>query len=97
MNKNRKISNILKKNNITENKQLQNDKTLINKNKNIIDNKDNEKNCVHQLNMIKENLEDNLKNMFNFSYGYFLNNKRESDSSKSLHDIYKFNNYMNTK
>ena len=99
LNKNIKISNIIKKNNIAENKQLQNDKTLnnINQNKNKIDNKDNEKNCVHQLNMIKENLEDNLKNMFNFSYGYFLNNERESDSSKSLHDIYKFNNYMNTK
>lgn len=53
--------------------------------------KENEKYSIKQLNMIKENLDDNLKNMFNFSYGNFLNNERESDSSKSLNDIYKFN------
>lgn len=54
------------------------------------DAKDNEKKkSVQQLNLIKENLEDNLKNMFNFSYGSFLNYEKESDSSKSL---YKMNN-----
>ena len=54
--------------------------------------KDNEKNNIKQLNLIKKNLDDNLKNMFNFSYGYFLNNERESDSSKSVHDLYRFDN-----
>ena len=77
---------------IEENKQIQNEEKLVNNNKNSLDIKDSEKICVHQLNIIKENLEDNLKNMFNFSYGYFLNNERESDSSKSLHDLYKFSN-----
>lgn len=52
--------------------------------------KENEKNSIKQLNLIKENLDENLKNMFNFSYGNFLNNERESESSKSLHDIYNF-------
>ena len=102
LNKNKIINNCYPKN-IEENKQIQNDLKIINNNKNsnknLIDIKDNEKTCVNQLNIIKENLEDNLKNMFNFSYGYFLNNERESDSSKSLHDLYKFNNnyYTNTK
>ena len=50
---------------------------------------------MKQLNLIKENLEDNLKRMFNFSYGNFLNYEIESDSSKSLHDIYRFNNINN--
>ena len=61
--------------------------------------KDNEKYSIKQLNLIKENLDDNLKNMFNFSYGNFLNYERESDSSKSLNDIYKFNynDYNNLK
>ena len=61
--------------------------------------KDNEKNNIKQLNLIKKNLDDNLKNMFNFSYGYFLNNERESDSSKSVHDLYRFDNneYNNSK
>ena len=54
--------------------------------------KDNEKYSIKQLSLIKENLEDNLKNMFNFSYGYFLNNERESDSSKSLQELNRFNN-----
>ena len=53
--------------------------------------KENEKYSIKQLNIIKENLDDNLKNMFNFSYGNFLNYERESDSSKSLNDLYKFN------
>ena len=53
--------------------------------------KENEKYSIKQLNTIKENLDDNLKNMFNFSYGNFLNYERESDSSKSLNDLYKFN------
>jgi len=44
----------------------------------------NEKYSIKQLNLIKQNLDDNLKNMLNFSYGYFLNNEKESDSSKSL-------------
>lgn len=58
--------------------------------KSAYDAKDNEKKqSVQQLNLIKENLEDNLKNMFNFSYGSFLNYEKESDSSKSL---YKINN-----
>ena len=57
----------------------------------MMDIKDNEKYSITQLNLIKEKLEDNLKNMFNFSYGNFLNNERESDSSKSLHDLYRFN------
>jgi len=55
----------------------------------IIENEKN--NSIKQLNLIKENLDDNLKNMFNFSYGNFLNYDKESDSSKSLNDIYKFN------
>ena len=96
-NKDNKIPNKNKNNNnktIEENKQIQNKEKVINNNKNNGDIKDNEKICVHQLNLIKENLEDNLKNMFNFSYGYFLNNERESDSSKSLHDLYKFSNKL---
>ena len=95
INKNKKISliknkkrNIIKKNNIEENKNYGNEEKNKN-NKNLTDIKDNDKNSLIQLNLIKENLEDNLKNMFNFSYGYFLNYERESDSSKSL---YKFNN-----
>ena len=63
------------------------------KNKEITEMKDNEKYSINQLNIIKDNLEDNLKNMFNFSYGNFLNNEKDSDSSKSFHDIYKFSNY----
>ena len=63
------------------------------KNKEIMEMKDNEKYSINQLNIIKDNLEDNLKNMFNFSYGNFLNNEKDSDSSKSFHDIYKFSNY----
>ena len=63
------------------------------KNKKILETKENEKNSIKQLNIIKENLDDNLKNIFNFSYGYFLNYERESDSSKSINDLYKFNNY----
>ena len=56
--------------------------------KSMNDAKDNEKKkSVQQLNLIKENLEDNLKNMFNFSYGSFLNYEKESDSSKSLYKI----------
>ena len=62
------------------------------KENNKIEIKDNEKNSIKQLNLIKKNLDDNLKNMFNFSYGYFLNNERESDSSKSIHDLYRFDN-----
>ena len=55
------------------------------KNKKILYNKNNnEKYSIKQLNLIKQNLDDNLKNMLNFSYGYFLNNEKESDSSKSL-------------
>ena len=63
------------------------------KNKKILETKENEKNSIKQLNIIKENLDDNLKNIFNFSYGYFLNYERASDSSKSINDLYKFNNY----
>ena len=62
------------------------------------DPRDNEKKkSVQQLNLIKENLEDNLKNMFNFSYGSFLNYEKESDSSKSLYKINNeyANNFMN--
>ena len=62
------------------------------KEKNKIEIKENEKNSMKQLNLIKENLDDNLKSMFNFSYGYFLNYEREDDSSKSINDLYKFNN-----
>ena len=77
---------------IDENKKEENEK-------NKIEIKDNEKNSIKQLNLIKKNLDDNLKNMFNFSYGYFLNNERESDSSKSVHDLYRFDNneYNNSK
>lgn len=92
INKQKKISlikdkkeKISKKINAQENKPFGSEEKKVNLN----DIKDNEKNSIHQLNLIKENLEDNLKNMFNFSYGYFLNCERESDSSKSL---YKFNN-----
>ena len=101
INKDKKISlmknkkrNIDKQNNTEENKKFGNEEKNENS-KNVTDIKDNEKNSLIQLNLIKENLEDNLKNMFNFSYGYFLNYERESDSSKSL---YKFNNdYQNIK
>ena len=79
--------------NVEENKNFGNEEKNENNNdKNInidMNDKGEEKNCVYQLNLIKENLEDNLKNMFNFSYGYYLNYERESDSSKSL---YKLNN-----
>jgi hypothetical protein len=52
--------------------------------------KDNEKKkSLQQLNLIKENLEDNLKNMLNFSYGYYLNYEKESESSKSQYDFNK--------
>ena len=98
-------SNNLKKNIIEENKIFGNEeknenaceKNNNNKNKNEKKEevKVEDKNCLHQLNLIKENLEDNLKNMFNFSYGYYLNYDRESESSKSL---YKLNNdYSNIK
>ena len=99
--KNKKNNNLTK--NVEENKNFGNEEKNENnndKNKNIkididMNDKGEEKNCVYQLNLIKENLEDNLKNMFNFSYGYYLNYERESDSSKSL---YKFNNdYPNIK
>ena len=101
INKDAKISviknkkrNFGKQNNNEENKKFGNEEKKEN-NKNLTDIKDNEKNSLVQLNLIKENLEDNLKNMFNFSYGYYLNYERESDSSKSL---YKFNNdYPNIK
>ena len=66
--------------------------------KSVNDPRDNEKKkSVQQLNLIKENLEDNLKNMFNFSYGSFLNYEKESDSSKSLYKINNeyANNFMN--
>ena len=66
--------------------------------KSVNDHRDNEKKkSVQQLNLIKENLEDNLKNMFNFSYGSFLNYEKESDSSKSLYKINNeyANNFMN--
>ena len=93
--KNKKNNNLTK--NVEENKNFGNEEKNENnndKNKNIkididMNDKGEEKNCVYQLNLIKENLEDNLKNMFNFSYGYYLNYERESDSSKSL---YKLNN-----
>ena len=75
--------------NYNENKNNNNDNNP-NNIKNMKDTKDNEKTkSVQQLKLIKENLEDNLKNMFNFSYGSFLNYEKESDSSKSL---YKINN-----
>ena len=92
---NKKINNC-SKNIIKENKKfVKEEKKEKNKKKNLIDIKDNEKNSLLQINLIKENLEDNLKNMFNFSYGDFLNNEKESDSSKSL---YKLNNgYSNNK
>jgi hypothetical protein len=78
---NNQINNENKNNNIDNNP---------NNSKSVNDPKDNEKKkSVQQLNLIKENLEDNLKNMFNFSYGSFLNYEKESDSSKSL---YKMNN-----
>ena len=101
LNKDAKISviknkkrNFGKQNNNEENKKYGNEEKKEN-NKNLTDIKDNEKNSLVQLNLIKEKLEDNLKNMFNFSYGYYLNYERESDSSKSL---YKFNNdYPNIK
>ena len=66
--------------------------------KSVNDPRDNEKKkSVQQLNLIKENLEDNLKNMFNFSYGSFLNYEKESDSSKSLYKMNNeyANNFMN--
>ena len=97
-------SNNLQKNIIEENKKFGNEEKNENaceKNNNKNNNekkeevKGEDKNCLHQLNLIKENLEDNLKNMFNFSYGYYLNYDRESESSKSL---YKLNNdYSNIK
>ena len=82
-----KTKKIIKQKNIDENKKEEKEN-----NTKIIEMKDSEKNSIKQLNLIKENLDDNLKNMFNFSYGYFLNNERESDSSKSYHDLYRFNN-----
>ena len=85
--------------NFTNKNKKENNKKIINKKrekKNIINDKKDEKiNSMKQLNLIKENLEDNLKRMFNFSYGNFLNYEIESDSSKSLHDIYRFNNINN--
>ena len=97
-------SNNLQKNIIEENKKYGNaeknvnafeNKNITNKNEKKEEVKGEDKNCLHQLNLIKENLEDNLKNMFNFSYGYYLNYDRESESSKSL---YKLNNdYSNIK
>ena len=96
-----KKNNNLPRNIIEENKKYEEKIENVNENnynKNINEIKEakvEEKNCLHQLNLIKENLEDNLKNMFNFSYGYYLNYDRESDSSKSL---YKLNNdYSNIK
>ena len=101
INKDKKIVNNKKINNCSKNitkenkKFVKEEKKEKNKKKNLIDIKDNEKNSLLQINLIKENLEDNLKNMFNFSYGDFLNNEKESDSSKSL---YKLNNgYSNNK
>ena len=81
---NNKKKIIIDKINLEEKKE----KKRIEKNNDI---KETEKNSIKQLNIIKENLDDNLKNMFNFSYGNFLNYERESDSSKSLNDIYRFN------
>jgi hypothetical protein len=86
---NNQINNENKNNNIDNNP---------NNSKSVNDPKDNEKKkSVQQLNLIKENLEDNLKNMFNFSYGSFLNYEKESDSSKSLYKINNeyANNFMN--
>ena len=85
-----KTKKIIKQKNIDENKKEEKEN-----NTKIIEMKDSEKNSIKQFNLIKENLDDNLKNMFNFSYGDFLYNEKESDSSKSL---YKFNNgYANIK
>ena len=84
MNKTKKL---IKQKNIEEDKKEEKENNI-----KKIEKKDSERNSIKQLNLIKENLDDNLKNMFNFSYGYFLNNERESDSSKSYHDLYKFNN-----
>ena len=89
--RNKKIINS-KKNTMDANKKIENEKKKENNNSNTSFNdikNNNEKNSLIQLNLIKENLEDNLKNMFNFSYKDFLNDERESDSTKSL---YKFNN-----
>ena len=82
-----------------ESKKLKNKDDSDNIEVNIINNNDNnelkkikdneKKKSLQQLNLIKENLEDTLKNMLNFSYGYYLNYEKESESSKSLHDFNK--------
>ena len=99
LNKNKKLNS--SKNTIKENKKFKsedksNKKNKIDDNSNLNVLNENEKNMsVQQLNLIKENLDDNLKNMFNFSYGNFLNYEKESDSSKSLRELYKNNKDYN--
>ena len=99
LNKNKKINN--SKNTSRENKKFKSEDRSkkinnIDDNNNLNELKDNEENLsAQQLNLIKENLEDNLKKMLNFSYGNFLNYEKESDSSKSLRELYKNNNDYN--
>ena len=98
LNKRKNINNSKNASLSLESKKLKNDDSdnievnIINSNTNNELNKikDNEKKkSLQQLNLIKENLEDNLKNMLNFSYGYYLNYEKESESSKSLNDYNK--------
>lgn len=100
LNKRKNINNSKNASLSIESKKLKNEDDGDNIEVNIINNnntnnelkkiKDNEKiKSLQQLTLIKENLEDNLKNMLNFSYGYYLNYEKESESSKSQYDYNK--------
>ena len=98
-NKRKNINNSKNASSSIESKKLKNEDDSDNIEVNIINNNNNnelnkikdykKKKSLQQLNLIKENLEDNLKNMLNFSYGYYLNYEKESESSKSQYDFNK--------
>ena len=98
-NKRKNINNSKNASSSIESKKLKNEDDSDNIEVNIINNNNNnelnkikdyeKKKSLQQLNLIKENLEDNLKNMLNFSYGYYLNYEKESESSKSQNDFIK--------
>ena len=90
------IKNYLKdvklNNNLIKKIQKENIKKKTN-NKNINNNNNNKNNINinnkinnEQLKEIKNNLDENLKKIFNFSYEYFLNKESETESKKSLEE-----------
>ena len=98
-NKRKNINNSKNASSSIESKKLKNEDDSDNIEVNIINNNNNnelnkikdyeKKKSLQQLKLIKENLEDTLKNMLNFSYGYYLNYEKESESSKSQYDFNK--------